>query len=105
MTTLGWILASGVAIALIALSGSLTLLLTPHRLQRILLPMVAFAAGTLLCGALLHMLPESIARRGADDAVFVWLLAGFTAFFALEQLLHWRHSHCVDGGQRRRCRS
>ena len=63
--------------------------------------MVAFAAGTLLGGALLHMLPESIARRGTDDAVYLWLLAGFTAFFALEQLLHWRHSHRVDGGERR----
>jgi zinc and cadmium transporter len=101
MTTLGWILASGVVMALIALSGSLTLLLPPHRLQRLLLPMVAFAAGTLLGGALLHMLPEAIARRGPGEPVFLWLLAGFTTFFALEQLLHWRHSHNINASERR----
>lgn len=77
----------------IALVGSITLLLRAETLDRILLPLVAFAAGTLLGGALLHILPEAIERVGPQPSVFLWLLAGFTVFFALEQLLHWHHSH------------
>lgn len=64
MNTLVWIVVSGLAMSLIALTGSITLLLRPHTQQRILLPLVAFAAGTLLGGALLHMLPETLARTG-----------------------------------------
>lgn len=102
MSTLTWIVASGVAMSAIALVGSGTLLLRPEQLQRLLLPLVAFAAGTLLGGALLHMLPGAIEQSGARPAVFLWLLAGFTAFFALEQFLHWQHSHRVLAGVERR---
>ncbi|HEX6134626.1 MAG TPA: ZIP family metal transporter [Longimicrobiales bacterium] len=93
MTTLIWIVGSGLAMSALALVGSLTLLLRAETLRRLLLPLVAFAAGTLLGGAFLHMLPEAIERAGAGPTVFLWLLAGFTAFFALEQFLHWQHSH------------
>jgi zinc and cadmium transporter len=93
VTTLLWIVVSGVAMSAIALVGSLTLLVRPERLQQILLPLVAFAAGTLLGGALLHMLPAALEQRGPRPSVFLWLLAGFVAFFALEQFLHWRHEH------------
>jgi zinc and cadmium transporter len=99
MNTLAWIIVSGLAMSLIALSGSITLLLRPVTLQRILLPLVAFAAGTLLGGALLHMLPETLARTGPVTPVFMWLIGGFTAFFALEQFLHWHHSHRGDQRQ------
>ena len=93
MSTLAWIIISGVAMALIALTGSITLLLREATLQRILLPLVAFAAGTLLGGALLHMLPEALARTSDQTAVLLSLLAGFSTFFALEQFLHWHHGH------------
>lgn len=93
MTTLEWIALSGVAMSAISLVGSVTLLMSPERLQRILLPLVAFAAGTLLGGAMLHMLPGAIAIAGPRPSVFLWFLAGFTAFFALEQVVHWHHSH------------
>jgi zinc and cadmium transporter len=55
--------------------------------------MVAFAAGTLLGGALLHMLPGALEAMGSRPAVFLWVLAGFAAFFTLEQFLHWHHWH------------
>lgn len=102
MTTLTWIVVSGAAMSALALTGSLTLLLRPEQLQRILLPLVAFAAGTLLGGALLHMLPGAIEAVGPRPSVFLWLLAGFTAFFALEQFLHWHHGHRVIAGAERR---
>lgn len=90
---LGWIVLSGVLMSAIALVGSVTLLLPPATLHRLLLPLVAFAAGSLLGGALLHMLPAGIGVMGSGPAVFVWMLAGFATFFALEQFLHWRHCH------------
>lgn len=93
MTTLAWIVTSGLLMSALALSGSLTLLMRPDRLQRLLLPLVAFAAGTLLGGALLHMLPGAIELVGPRPSVFLAVLAGFTAFFALEQFLHWHHGH------------
>lgn len=93
MSTLGWIVASGVAMSAIALVGVVTTVLPAERLQRVLLPLVAFAAGTLLGGAFLHMLPAAIASGAPSDDVFLWTLAGFAVFFGLEQFLHWRHSH------------
>jgi zinc and cadmium transporter len=93
MTTLEWIVASGLAMNAIALVGGVTLLLRHDRLERLLLPLVAFAAGTLLGGALLYMLPGAIEQVGPRPSVFLTLLAGFIAFFALEQFLHWHHSH------------
>jgi zinc and cadmium transporter len=97
MSTLAWIVTSGIAMTAVSLVGSATLLLTPDRQQRLLLPLVAFAAGTLMGGAMLHMLPGAIELSGPRTPIFLWFLAGFTAFFALELFLHWHHSHDTIG--------
>lgn len=93
MSTLGWIVTGGVLMSAIALIGSVTLLMKKSTLDRIVMPLVAFAAGSLLGGAFLHMLPA--ASKSMPDAVsmYAWTLGGFTAFFALEQILHWHHCH------------
>ncbi len=89
MSVLAWIVLGGVLMTVIALTGSITLLLKESILERIIVPLVAFAAGSLLGGAFFHMLP-SAAERIADPVVlYAWTLAGFTVFFALEQILHW----------------
>ena len=93
MTTLGWILLSGLLMSAIALVGSVTLVLSSETLQKITLPLVAFAAGSLIGGAVLHMIPEGLAQGGGGQGFFLWVVAGFAVFFALEQLLHWRHCH------------
>lgn len=93
MTVLAWIVVGGLVMSGVALVGSVTLLLRAGSLEKLLRPLVAFAAGTLLGGALLHMLPGAIETMGAGSAVSLWVLAGFSAFFALEQFLHWRHRH------------
>jgi zinc and cadmium transporter len=95
MSAFGWVVTTGAAMSLIALVGSLTLVLRREALQRLLLPLVAFAAGALLGGALFHMLPEAIGAMGAGLPVFVSLAAGFVAFYLLEQYLHWHHCHEV----------
>jgi zinc and cadmium transporter len=93
VTVLLWIVLGGVLMSGLALVGSVTLLFRPGTLEKLLRPMVAFAAGTLLGGAMLHMLPGAIEAMGTTPVVFLWALAGFGVFFALEQFLHWHHSH------------
>jgi zinc and cadmium transporter len=90
-----WILGSGLLMSAIALVGSVTLLLNEATLERLLLPLVAFAAGSLIGGAFLHLIPAGLKAYGSGTGFYVWILAGFSSFFALEQLLHWRHCHRV----------
>ena len=47
MTQLVWIVIGGVLMSAIALVGSVTLLMKEETLQRIILPLVALAAGSL----------------------------------------------------------
>jgi zinc and cadmium transporter len=93
---LWWIVGSGLLMSAIALVGSITLVLSQRTLKRIVLPLVAFAAGSLLGGAFFHMLPTSLAADVSDVTVFALILAGFTVFFGLEQFLHWHHCHRAD---------
>ncbi len=50
MTTLGWIVLLSMLMSAISLVGSITLVLKPATLDRLLLPLVAFAAGSLIGG-------------------------------------------------------
>ncbi len=76
----------------IALVGSLTLVMAAATLRKLLLPLVAFAAGSLVGGALFHMIPAALASLPVM-ATFGWVAVGFLLFFALEQFLHWHHCH------------
>lgn len=91
--TLLWIVGSGLAMGLVALVGSATLLLKPATLRRFVMLAVALAAGTLIGGALFHMIPSAIETMGNRPAVYVWIAAGFTSFLVLEQVLQWHHHH------------
>jgi zinc and cadmium transporter len=55
MSSLMWIILVGLLMSAIALVGSLTTLLRPASLERLLLPLVSLAAETLLGGAILHI--------------------------------------------------
>jgi zinc and cadmium transporter len=93
MSTLAWIVSSGLLMSAIALVGSVTLVLPEATLRRIILPLVAFSAGSLIGGAFFHMIPAGLNAYGSDTGFFAWILAGFAVFFALEQFLHWHHCH------------
>ncbi|MGD8484356.1 MAG: ZIP family metal transporter [Thioalkalispiraceae bacterium] len=93
MDTLYWIIGSSLLMSAIAMVGSITLLLKASTLQRLLLPLVAFAAGSLIGGAFFHMIPAGIDAYGNNIWFFAWILLGFCVFFALEQFLHWHHCH------------
>lgn len=86
-----WIIGSSLLMSAIALVGSITLVLKPATLERLILPLVAFSAGSLIGGAFFHMIPTGLLEYENNIHFYLWLLAGFTCFFALEQLLHWHH--------------
>jgi zinc and cadmium transporter len=71
----------------ISLVGASALALRERTLQRVIRQLVAFAAGALLGGAFLHMLPEAAESLGGT--AFSLAVLGFTVFFGLEQLVHW----------------
>lgn len=92
MTKLQWIVLGGLCMSAIALVGSLTLVLREATLKRLLRPLVAFAAGSMVGGALFHMIPAAL-RVDPAPRVMPWVALGFALFFALEQLLHCHHCH------------
>jgi len=66
-----WILGGGVLMSAIALIGSVTLLLPEATLSRMIMPLVAFAAGSLLGGAFFHMLPAAMQDTTDPAGVFL----------------------------------
>ena len=100
MPSLAWILISGVLMSAIALVGSVTLLLPEMYFRRVVLPLVALAAGSLLGGALFHMLPGAVEALGNVLAVYGSLALGFVSFLVLEQFLHWHHCHRTKNAHR-----
>lgn len=101
MSSLFWIIGSGLAMSAIALVGSVTLVLDKDTLRRLLLPLVSFAAGSMIGGALFHMIPAGIGQFGNSITFYVWIALGFCTFFALEQFLHWHHCHRADSSCRK----
>jgi len=92
MSELFWIIAATIVVSLISFVGAVTLVLSERRVKKILLVLVGFAAGTLIGGAFLHLLPESIEKSEETSNIFLSVIIGFVVFFLLEKLL-WRHCH------------
>jgi len=101
MSALAWIISSSLAMSCIALVGAITLVLKQQTLDKIILPLVAFAAGSLIGGAFLHMIPAGISSYGNTTTYYLWILLGFTIFFCLEQFLHWHHCQHQATDQKR----
>ena len=93
MNSLVAIVIGGVLMSAIALVGSVTLLLSKETLDRILRPLVAFAAGSLLGGAFFHMLPAAAENGLSPITSALGVMTGFSLFLGLEQFLHWHHCH------------
>jgi zinc and cadmium transporter len=88
-----WIVLSGVLMSAIALVGAVTLVLEEATLQRIILPLVALSAGSLIGGAFFHMIPTAYQTLGDPTLIGLLVVLGFACFLLLEQLLHWHHCH------------
>lgn len=86
------IIFANLLISLISFVGVACLALKKKVLEKIISYLVAFAAGSLLGGVFLHILPEVIELIPLKPA-FMLLIAGFIFFLILEKILHWRHCH------------
>jgi zinc and cadmium transporter len=92
MSPLAWSLLTTALISAMSLSGLPLVYLSLRRRQALVGVLVALAAGALLGGALLHMLPEASEGIGALGAGWMALL-GFSLFFFTERALRWSHCH------------
>lgn len=90
--TLLWILFATTLVSLISLVGIFSFVIKTKTLDKILVLLVGFAAGGLIGGAFLHLLPEAIQACGCEG-VFFYALVGFTVFFLMERYFYWRHCH------------
>ncbi|MBN3037710.1 MAG: ZIP family metal transporter [Candidatus Diapherotrites archaeon] len=92
METLSYILISVFAVSALSLVGVTTLVLGKATIRSVLLWLVAFASGSLLGGAFLHLIPESL-DASSSDSVSLLVIGGIVFFFFLEKIIHWRHCH------------
>lgn len=92
MNDLVAILASVTFVSLIAFIGIVFIGLKEKILKRLLMAMVSFASGTLLGGALIHLLPEAV-EIDHTMTPFYYAILGVVIFFAMEKFLYWRHCH------------
>ena len=89
LSILAHIVAAALAGGVIStLAAAFTLSLGPAWISRL----VSFAVGALLGAVFLEMLPHALEEGDAEHVMLV-MLAGLLAFFLLEKLVLWRHSH------------
>jgi len=89
-----WIYAliSVLLVSLFSFVGVLFLALKTKQLEKILLFLVSLAAGGLLGGAFIHLLPEAV-KGGWNLGVSTAVLVGILLFFIMEKFICWRHCH------------
>lgn len=101
------VLLSVAVVSLLSLAGAVTLAITSLRRHRVMILLVALAAGSLLGDSVLHLLPEAIEawepaeepaageeeHHGFPLTLGLTILGGFFLFFLLEVGLRWGHAH------------
>lgn len=87
-------------VSLIAFAGVIIFFLKENFLNKILLILVAFAAGALIGSAFFHLLPEAIKEIGVQEGsllkLFLFLIFGFCSFYILENFIGWHHHHSKE---------
>jgi len=90
-----YIFLSVLVVSLISLIGVVSLLFDEKRLEKILFWLISFAAGSMLGGAFIHLLPELINSGNVSTYTSISILSGIFIFFILEKIIHWRHCHVL----------
>ncbi len=93
MSSIVWILISAVILAVISLVGGFAILLSKQKFSQLIIYLVSFAAGSLLSGAIVHLMPESFEQLGNNFLTSILILCGIVLFYILEQFVHWHHCH------------
>ena len=91
MALISIVLASSLVILSSILASMVVISLKKH-INNIIFSLVSFSAGSLIGGALLHLLPEA-SNTLQNEELFQILLLSFVIFFLIEKVLHWRHCH------------
>ena len=82
------LIASGI-VSLISLVGVFALVVKDSLLKKLVIFFVAFAAGGLIGGAFLDIIPEATEYIKDDSRLFLYVIMGYTFFFILEKYLHF----------------
>ena len=91
--TLTWIIAASIAGGVLSVcAATLALFLRASWIHSL----VSYAIGALLGAAFLEVIPHAF-ESGDPHSVAASILGGILAFFLLEKLFLWRHSHDHDG--------
>jgi zinc and cadmium transporter len=92
-----WIytLISVTIVSLLSLLGLAAFPFGEEKIKKFLIWAVAFAGGTLLGDAFLHLIPEAY-KGGGGIGISFSILAGMLAFFVLEKFIHWHHCHEIS---------
>lgn len=93
MNTLTYIILASITLAAVSLAGAFTILLSKKLFNQLIPNLVAFSAGALIGGAILHLIPESVEELGNGSATYLLILLGIILFYVLEQFIHWHHCH------------
>lgn len=101
MNSLTSIIVFGLLMSIISLSGGVIMLFKKQTQTKLLLPLVAFSAGSLIGGAFFLMIPEGLQDFENIKMFFLYLVAGFSLFFILEQFLHYHHCEKAESDCRK----
>lgn len=94
MNTLVVAIIAVVLVSLMSLVGALTLILNKNVISKIIHLLVPLAVGSLVGGAALHLLPESVeAFGGFTLEVSGYFMGGILAFWVIEKFVFWHHCH------------
>ncbi len=89
-------LIASVIVSLISLIGIFALLISDNLLRKVIIFLIAFAAGGLIGGAFFDLIPEAAEYVRDIKELFVYVILGYLLFFMLEKYLHWRHCHAPE---------
>jgi len=88
-------LLATIGISFVSLIGVVAMSLKHKALQKVLLFLVAFSAGTMLGTSFFHLLPESLESL-PTHLTFQLAFLSLVVFFLIEKILHWHHCHDAD---------
>jgi zinc and cadmium transporter len=89
-------LIASVIVSLISLIGVFALAIKDNLFKKLIIFLVAFAAGGLIGGAFLDIIPEATEYVRNITQLFLYVVLGYMLFFILEKYLHWRHCHSAE---------
>jgi len=91
-------LACGLIVSLISFCGLATLGTSVERVRSISQYLVALAAGVMIGGAVMHMLPKAVEElEGLPLIATAAFTAGILLSYVLETALEWHHCHQIGG--------